>query len=464
MCDVWLVMITSNFVVIYIYSNIVENNKTLHRIIVVGGGAGGLELAARLGNKLGKKKKAKITLVDATLTHLWKPLLHEVAAGTLNSYEDELSYLALAHKNHFRFRLGRMDGLDRKNKEISLSPTLDSNNVEYIPRRTFKYDTLIFAIGSIANDFSIQGIKEHCMFLDTRVEADLFHQFFFKNIYKAHAQRSIMREGQLRISIAGAGATGVELSAELHEAINQLFEFGLDGFPKKHIKITIIEASERILPALPLELSKKTTNVLHKIDIEVLTGHRICEATELGYVTDKSGLIPSEIKIWAAGIKAPDFLAKIDGLETNSINQLVVQETLETTHDENIFALGDCAACPMKGKDQNVPPRAQAANQQATMLVKTIINRMNNKPLPIYTYVDYGSLINLSRYSTVGNMMGHLCGKRAGSIMIEGMLARFVYWSLYKSHQVVIQGIIRVTLMTVANILTQKTKPRMKLH
>jgi len=441
-----------------------ENDKALHKIVIVGGGAGGLELAARLGKKLGKKKKAEVTLVDATLTHLWKPLLHEVAAGTLNSYEDELSYLALGHKNHFKFRLGRMDKLDREKQEISLTPTLDNNGVEYIPRRTFKYDTLVFAVGSQTNDFGIKGIKENCMFLDTRVEADLFHQHFFRNAYTAHAQTTDMREGQLKIAIAGAGATGVELSAELHEAINQLVEFGLDGIPKEKVKITIIEAAERILPALPPDLSEKTTNALSKIDIEVLTNHRISEATELGYVTDKGGLIPSEIKVWAAGIKAPDFLADIEGLETNRINQLVVKETLETTRDENIFAMGDCAACPMKGTDQNVPPRAQAANQQATMLVKSIINRMNNKSLPEYTYVDYGSLINLNRYSTVGNMMGNLLGKKAGSVMIEGVLARFVYWSLYKMHQVVIQGVIRVTLTTMANFLTQKTKPRMKLH
>ena len=441
-----------------------KNNQTPHKIIIVGGGAGGLELAARLGNKLGKKKKAEVTLIDATLTHIWKPLLHEVAAGTLNSYEDELSYLALGHKNHFRFRLGRMDTLDRQKQEISLTPTLDLNGNEYIPRRTFKYDTLVFAVGSQTNDFGIKGIKEHCMFLDNRVEADTFHQHFFRNAYTAHAQTAAMREGQLKIAIAGAGATGVELSAELHEAINQLVEFGLDDLPKEEVKITIIEAAERILPALPPDLSEKTTIALNKIDIEVLTNHRISEATELGFITDKGGLIPSEIKVWAAGIKAPDFLAEIDGLETNRINQLVVKETLATTRDENIFAMGDCAACPMKGTDHNVPPRAQAANQQASMLSKSIINRMKNKPLPTYTYVDYGSLINLNRYSTVGNMMGNLLGKKAGSVMIEGVLARFVYWSLYKMHQVVIQGVIRVTLTTIANILTQKTKPRMKLH
>ena len=441
-----------------------STQKDLHHIIIIGGGAGGLELAARLGNKLGKKKKALITLIDCTLTHLWKPLLHEVAAGTLNSYEDELSYLALAHKNHFTFRLGRMDTLNRNKQEISTAPTLDNNGNEYIPRRTFKYDTLIFAVGSQTNDFGIKGVKEHCMYLDTRTEADLFHQHFFRNAYTAHAQTVALREGQLKIAIAGAGATGVELSAELHQAINQLVEFGLDDLPIDDVKISILEAAERILPALPPGLSDKTAKALAKIDVEILAGQRITEATAEGFITDKGGLVPAEIKVWAAGIKAPDFLAKIDGLESNRINQLVVKETLETTHDDNIFALGDCAACPIQGTDDNVPPRAQAAHQQADMLVKSIQNRINNKPLPTYNYVDYGSLINLSRYTTIGNMMGNLLGKKAGSVMIEGLLARFVYISLYKMHQVVIQGVIRVTLTTIANFLTQKTKPRMKLH
>lgn len=436
----------------------------LHHIIIVGGGAGGLELAAKLGNKFGKNSKASITLVDSELTHVWKPLLHEVAAGTLNSYEDEVSYLALGHKNHFMFRLGRMDTLNRSAKEISLAPTLDSEGNEYIPRRTFRYDTLIFAVGSQTDDFGITGIKEHCMFLDTRIQADIFHQDLLRKTYTAHAQTNPLREGQLKLAIAGAGATGVELSAELHEAFNQMIKFGIDQFQRDNVRISIIEAADRVLPALPQELSEKTQAALEKIDIKVLTGLRIVEATSEGFVTDKGELIPAEIKIWAAGIKAPNFLANIDGLETTRNNQLVVKQTLQTTHDANIFALGDCAACSIPGTDATVPPRAQAAHQQAAMLVKTMKQRLKNKPIPEYHYIDYGSLVNLSNYATVGNMMGNLLGKKVGSVMIEGLLARFVYWSLYKMHQLAIMGFVRTSLITIANFLTQKTKPRMKLH
>ena len=357
-----------------------------------------------------------------------------------------------------------MDTLDREKKEISLAPTYDNDGVEYIPRRTFNYDTLVIAVGSQTNDFGIKGIKDYCMFLDTPAEANSFRQNLLRNVYAAHAQKDPLREGQLKVAIAGAGATGVELSAELHEAFNQLIKLGIDEIPRDSIKITIIEAADRVLPALPLELSKKTLNALEKIHVEVLTSHRISEATPEGYITDKGGLIPSEIKVWAAGIKAPDFLANIDGLETTANNQLIVKQTLETTRDSNIFAFGDCAVCPMNDTDTPVPPRAQAAHQQASILVKTIKNRLKNKPLPTYRYVDYGSLINLSNYTTVGNMMGNLMGKSAGSVMIEGILARLVYLSLYKMHQLAIMGLIRVGLITVANLLTQKTRPRMKFH
>ena len=112
-----------------------------------------------------------------------------------------------------------------------------------------------------------------------------------------------------------------------------------------------------------------------------------------------------------------------------------------------------------------MPPRAQAAHQQASLLVKNMERRLAGKTLMNYVYKDYGSLINLSRYSTVGSLMGNLTGKfRGGNVMIEGLMARFVYNMLYKMHQVAVHGFARVTLLSLADILTHKTKPRMKLH
>ena len=156
-----------------------------HRIVIVGGGAGGLELATRLGRTLGKKGKARITLVDANLTHIWKPLLHEVAAGSLNSSEDELNYVAQAKWNHFEFQLGRLTGLDRASQRIQLAATLDEQGEELVPARGLDYDTLVLAIGSTTNDFGTQGAADHCILLDTREQAERFHKQLLTHYLRA---------------------------------------------------------------------------------------------------------------------------------------------------------------------------------------------------------------------------------------------------------------------------------------
>lgn len=439
----------------------------LHKIVIVGGGAGGLELATKLGKKLGKKKAADITLVDRFLTHIWKPLLHEVAAGSLNSYEDELNYMAHSYWNHFRFRLGSVEFIDPKKRTITTLPTVDDNGHEYIPSRTFHYDTLVIAVGSETNDFNVPGVREHCYFLDRRGQADQFHQYFLKKAYEVHAKEETLREGQLKIAIAGAGATGLELAAELHDSLGQLVEYGYDGINvREDLKITIIEAADKILPALPDKLSGRIETVLQNLDIELLKNERIVEATENGYKTENGKFVPSEIKVWAAGIKAPDFLTRIEGMETNRSQQLVVTPTLQTTRDDNIFVFGDCAACPLKeGSDELVPPRAQAAHQQASMLFKSMQIRVRGQGnLPKYQYVDYGSLINLSRYSTVGNLMGSLPGRFSSNLFIEGLVAQLVYKSLYKMHQFAVYGPIKLSFTIIGNLLTRSSKPRMKLH
>lgn len=437
------------------------SNK-IPKIVVVGGGAGGLELVTKLGKKLGKKGKAQVTLVDSTHTHIWKPLLHEVAAGTIDSHEDEIEYLSQANCSGFRFRLGRMDGLDRENKRISVAPTVNEAGVEIIPRREFEYDYLIISVGSISHDFGIKGVREHCSFLDSTKQAEVFQNKLLESYIRAHTQGKPLAEGQLNIAIVGAGATGIELSAQLHEVSHLLTAYGLDEVKPQDVKISIIEAANRILPGLPENLSNATVNELTKLGVDVLTGERVIEVTETEIKTESGKNIPAAIKVWAAGIKAPEFLKDIAGLETNWMNQLVVKQTLQTTLDDDIYAIGDCCACKWQGHDENVPPRAQAAHQMASLVYKSINNRLKGKTeLPEYEYHDYGSLVSLGRYSTVGNLMGNLS---RGSMMIEGMMARLMYLSLYKMHQVALFGLFRVAMLSLSHIFRRSVHPKIKLH
>jgi len=435
----------------------------MHKIVIVGGGAGGLELATKLGDSLGKKKKAEITLIDCTKTHVWKPLLHEIAAGSMNPDKHELEYMAQAHWHHFRFRLGRMDRLNRHKKEVSIAPYIDEDGKEIIPRRSFQYDTLIISVGSTTNDFGIKGAAEHSIALDTQEQAEVFHQKLHHAILKAQTQKKAIQPGQLEVVIVGAGATGVELAAELHKATREMTAYGIDRVnPDRDIKISIIEASPRLLPALPKKLSHSVELELRKLRVHLYMGERVTSVSAKGVTTHTKRFVPSALVVWAAGVKAPDFLKKIDGLETNSINQLLVHTTLQTTRDDSIFAFGDCAACLIDGTDQFVPPRAQAAHQQASLLFKSMKMRVKGKVnLPQYIYKDYGSLVNMGEYSTVGNLMGSLMG---GSMFIEGFIARLMYQSLYKMHLMALHGFMSTALQTLARIITRRTEAQVKLH
>ena len=397
----------------------------LHRIVIVGGGAGGIELATRLGDRLGRRGKAHVTLVERSRTHLWKPLLHEFAAGTMDLDQHALDYLAQARWHHFRFQLGEMDGLDRERRRVLVAPTLDEGGQELIPRREIPYDTLVVAIGSHSNDFGTPGAREHTISLDRADQAALFHRRLIDACIRANARREPLRPGQLNVAIIGAGATGVELAAELHKSTRELVAYGLDRIdPEKDVQLTIIEAAPRILPAVPERLSKAAAKLLRGLNVEVLTGERVTQIAADGVTTASGRKVFAELTVWAAGIKAPDFLKEIGGLETNRINQLAVTETLQTTRDPDVFAIGDCASCPWPAHDRPVPPTAQAAHQQATHLSRMLPGRLAGRPLAKWRYRDFGSLISLGEYSTVGSLMGALLG---GSLFVEGLFARFMY-------------------------------------
>ena len=434
----------------------------LHHIVVVGAGAGGLELVTRLGDTLGRRRQARITLVERTRTHLWKPLLHEVAAGSLDLAQYELDLIAQAHWHHFEFRYGAMDGLDRANRLMKMAATLDEDGVPITPPQAIPYDTLIVAVGSRTNDFGIPGARDHAISLDSTEEAARFNRRLINALIRAHNSRNSDRPTGLQVAIIGAGATGVELAAELHRTARVAIAYGLGSVDThRDMRITVIEAADRILPALPPRLSAAAEKLLHGLGVDVLKQARVREVKAGQVILDDGRVIEAAEIVWAAGVKAPDFLQGLDGLETNRLNQLVVERTLQTTRDASVFALGDCAACPWPGHAGPVPPRAQAAHQQAHHLLRQMRRRLAGAPLEPYTYRDFGSLVSLGSYSTIGSLMGRLVGSE---LRVDGYFARLMYMSLYKQHELALHGFIKVALDTVARTITARTEPHVKLH
>lgn len=428
------------------------------KIIVVGGGAGGLELVTKLGRKLGRKGKAEVMLVDRNRTHLWKPLLHEVAAGAMDAGIDGLSYRSHAHNHGFSFHLGSLSNLDREQKTITLAAMLDESGKPMLSERTLEYDILVLAIGSVSNDFGTKGVSEHCIFLDRPQQAEHFHDELM-NRFMQYVEGELASD-KVEIAIVGGGATGVELSAELYNAVEHLSAYGFDHLDPDCLRLTLVEAGPRILPALPDRLAGMAQKELRELGVDVRTNTMVVEATDKGLITKDGELIPATLMVWAAGIKAPDFLKDIGGLENNRNNQLTVNGTLQTTRDDSIFVIGDCAYC-LQEDGKAVPPRAQSAHQMASMAHRNILALLNNKPLKTYIYKDYGSLVNLSRYTTVGSLMGSLM---RGSMMVEGLVARIVYTSLYRMHQVALHGYIRTGLMMFVGRINRLLRPKLKLH
>ncbi|EGV1830150.1 FAD-dependent oxidoreductase [Vibrio parahaemolyticus] len=427
------------------------------RIIVVGGGAGGLELATKLGRTLGRKNRAQITLVDRKASHLWKPLLHEVATGSLDEGVDALSYRAHAKNHSFDFQMGSLQDIDRERKVIILSELKDEHGELLMPSRELEYDLLVMAIGSTSNDFNTPGVRENCIFLDSPEQAHRFRTEMNNEFLKLHAKNG---NGTVDIAIVGAGATGVELSAELHNAVKELRTYGFGDLDSSKLNVNLIEAGERILPALPPRISSAAHQELVKLGVNVRTATMVTKAEKDGLTTKDGEKIPAQIMVWAAGIKAPDFIKDIAGLETNRINQLVVKGTLQTTRDDDIFVIGDLAQCTQPD-GSFVPPRAQAAHQMASQAFSNIVAKLNGRELKNYVYKDHGSLVSLSRFSTVGSLMGNLT---KGSMMVEGRIARVVYISLYRMHLMALHGMFKTGLMMLVGRINRVLRPNLKLH
>jgi NADH dehydrogenase len=432
------------------------------QIVVVGGGAGGLELVAKLGAKFGREH-FDIILVERNNTHIWKPLLHEVAAGSLDANLDEVGYRGHGYRWGYRFFLGAMEGIDRANRQVLIAPIRDEDGAEIMAAHRIRYDYLVLAVGSVSNDFATPGVREHCIFLDTRAQADRFPQKLLNQCLRVSRTMSQNPHADAfaRIAIVGGGATGVELAAELYNAAAGLRHYGLEVFEESRLKVTLIEAGPRILPALPEKLAEAAHKELEALGVRVITNQPVTAATESGILTRNGETIVADLRVWAAGVKGPDWLKDIAGLETTRANQLVVRATLQTTRDERIFALGDCASFTPAGAERPVPPRAQAAHQMADTVFANLCAAVEGRAMKPFAYLDHGSLVSLSRYSTVGSLMGNLVG---GRMAVEGWLARFVYVSLYRMHLIAIHGWLRGAMMIAIGHVNQIIRPKLKLH
>lgn len=429
-----------------------------HKVVIVGGGAGGLELAVKLGRKFGPKH---VVLVDKDSGHIWKPSLHEVAAGTLDIHREGLSYAMLAKDSGFTFIIGEVASIDRDTRRVRLMPVY-SEGEEIFPERDVDYDTLVLSVGSKSNYFGTPGAGEFTIALDSTAQAERFRQTLLRKLVIADRTQAGQADYVLNITIVGGGATGVELAAELVEACKNLVYYGLSHLdPAKHVKITLLEGAGRILAILPEKMSAAATTLLTDRGVAVKTSVRVTSVAPDALLDAQGQRYPSDICVWAAGIEAPAFLTALN-LPTNRINQVIVDSALRTP-DSAIYAMGDCAQAPWNKEGEFLPARAQVAHQQASFLIPVLAARIEGREVGVgrFRFKDYGSLVSVGHSRGVGSLMGVLSGK---SWFVEGLVARCMYMSLHLMHHFAVLGLVRTGAMAIGRLLLKRSAPRVKLH
>ena len=368
------------------------------KVVILGGGFGGLAAARAL------YKTAEVTVVDRHNYQTFLPLLYQVSTAGLAADHVAYPIRGALRKTSVKFRMGSPLSIDHKNKEVKL----DSSEV-------LQFDHLIVALGSTTADFGIPGVSEFTLGM--------------KSVHEALTIRAeIMRrfedlcrfedETRLAITVIGGGPTGVEMAG----AIAELIRGPLKSDQKQaaaQIDITIIEAGERLLPTFSPTLSKRTKKDLEKLGVKVLVGSPVAGVEHRKITLRDKQVLPSEITIWAAGVKGSDAMAQLSLPIAG--NRVVVEPTMQVKNYPNIWALGDIAGA--LGKDgKPLPMVAPVAIQQGKFIAKQIARLSSSKELKEFKYLDKGSMATIGRNKAVVEVKG---------IKLSGPIAWLIWVALH---------------------------------
>ena len=435
-----------------------------HRIVVLGGGAGGLELATLLGRRR-RRHGAQIVLVDRNATHVWKPRLHELAVGRINVGEDETSYLAQARKHGFDFQMGAFEGLDLQARSVRVGAvhaesSSDPDDAPVLPARTLGFDTLVLALGSRVNDFGVPGVLAHSHLLDSTAQAQRFQRSLLESVLQADQDGN----DALSIGIVGAGATGVELAAELHHALRAMARHGglhADS-GTQHARIYLVDRAPRVLPATHPDTSAAALAGLQRLGIQLRLNVGVERVTADALHLTGGERLPCHIKVWASGVAGHPIVQQLDGVRPDKNGRIAVDAHLRCPGVAGLYALGDCAAAPSGHQDGVLPPTAQVAQQQAGYLAAALERTLAGRPVAPFRFRPRGTLISLGGHDAAGELENASLLPRP--LPLRGALAKLLYGLLFQQHRAALHGWPRTLALWLADRLRGAAQPPIKLH
>jgi NADH dehydrogenase len=380
-----------------------------HRVVIIGGGFGGLFAARAL-----KRAPVQVTLIDRRNFHLFQPLLYQVATGGLSAANIAAPLrVLLKRQKNAEVRLGDVVGFDVTNRQVLLT---DAGKIGY--------DTLVVAAGSAPHYFGHDEWQKSAPSLKSIADAEEIRRRVLLAFEAAEiATDPDTRRACLTFVVAGGGASGVELSGCLAELAHRTFKRQFRHIDPGSARIVLVEGGDRILPSFPTKLSAKAAAGLTRLGVEIQTGAKVT-GVEPNAVTihrgDQTEHMETRTILWAAGVQASPLgrlLAEKAGAEVDKEGRIIVQPDLTVPGHPELFILGDLAHFEHPGfslGDKPLPGVAQVAMQQGRYAANLIGCRLRGKNLPPpFHYKDKGQLAVIGRNSAVADLGWlHLSGSR----------------------------------------------------
>lgn len=380
----------------------VSNSSKFPKIVIVGGGFGGIELAKRL-----KNKEVEVLMLDRHNYHTFQPLLYQVATGGLEA--DSIAFpLRKIFKNqkNFIFRMTDVERVDAEHKIVHTSIG------------EISYDYLVIATGSDTNFFGQKEVEHFSMSMKTIPEALNLRSMILQNLEEALIETdAVTKDSLLNFVVVGGGPTGVELSGALAEIKKHVLPKDYPELSIEQIKVYLIEGSPELLGAMSAQASKKAKEFLEELGVNVLTNLRV-ESYDGKVIRLSNGKsINTQNVLWAAGVMG----AVVVGLPKETItrgNRIIVDEYNRVTGQDHVFAIGDVAALFTHERPNGLPGVAPVAIQQGKQLAENIIHFINNEKPEPFRYFDKGSMATVGRNRAVVDI---------GKIRFQGIFAWFVW-------------------------------------
>ncbi|HSS19516.1 MAG TPA: NAD(P)/FAD-dependent oxidoreductase [Pyrinomonadaceae bacterium] len=407
------------------------------RVLILGGGFGGLYTALHLEKKLRHNPDVEITLVNRENFFLFTPMLHEVAAGDLDLTHIVNPVRKLLRRTHF-FN-GDIKSIDLREHRVVVTHADDTHDHE------LSYDYLVLALGSVTNFYNLPGLAEHALTMKSLSDAIRLRNRLIKNLEEADFECSCEdRSRLLTVVVAGGGFAGVETIASVNDFVREAIAF-YPRLKEEELRIVLVEATDVILPELGQKLGAYARQKLAQRGVEFLLNTAVKSVSNDEVNLGDGSTLTTNLLVWTAGVSPNPLLSMLDCSKERG--RLVTDEFLEVREFPGVWALGDCAAVPDRATGKSCPPTAQHALRQGRTVAENILATIDGGRRRRFEFKTIGALASIGKRTGVARIMG---------VNFSGFIAWWLWRTIYLSKLPRFEKKVRVALDWALDLMFSK--------